>query len=241
METEEKPSDAPQDYWVTLEQQVREIVSGTMATSKAIEELPLLSDATVQFFERLTRDILETLPPSRPIACAQGCAFCCTSTEVHASALEVIGIAAHMADQFNEQETKEISQKIRETTETKGAQNKNESPPSMPCPLLKDSRCSVYPVRPFVCRGFNSYDAVDCERHKAGDAETEITGYPHQDIIAHATLRGVQRGLADCGLDGDALDLTPALAIMLETPDAALRWRAGENIFEKAHARQARK
>ena len=249
METEEKPPAGPQgepkgelkDYWHTLEQQVRGIVSEALMTSKTVEELPLLLVATVQFFERLTRDIAETLPPPQPIACAEGCAFCCTSTEVHASALEVIGIAAHMSDQFSEQDIKEITGKIRQTAETKKAQENFESPTSLPCPLLRDNACSVYPVRPFVCRGFNSYDATACERRKGGDLEAEITGYVHQDIIAQASLRGVQRSLADCGLDGDALDLTPALAIALEKPGTAERWRAGENVFEKAHAREARK
>lgn len=240
MEAKEKPQAQPDDYWVTLERQVREIVSETLATSKAVEELPLILNATVQFLEKLTRDFTETLPPHRPIVCAEGCVFCCTSIEVHASALEVIGITTHLTDHFSEPEIRALGRDIRQTAEAKKAQNGKKSPSSFPCPLLKDGKCQVYPVRPFVCRGFNSYDASACERHKGGDRDAKIDGYVHQDIIAQAALRGVQRGCADCGFDGNALDLTPALAVALETPDAFERWQAGEAVFDTAKARHAR-
>ena len=240
MEAKKNSQAQSEDYSVTLERQVREIVGETLATSEAVEELPLLLGAIVQFLERLTRDIAGTLPPRKAIACAEGCAFCCTGTEVHASALEVIGITVHLADHFSQPDLRALARNIRQAAEAKKAQYGQEKPSSFPCPLLKDNGCRIYPVRPFVCRGFNSYDATACERRKAGDGDTEILGYIHQDTVAQATLRGVQRGCADRGLDGDALDLAPALAIALEEPDVIERWRAGEAVFEPARARHAR-
>jgi len=103
---------------------------------------------------------------------------------------------------------------------------------------LVDNVCSVYPVRPLVCRGFNSYDAYACEMQKSFlQEDVTIEGYAHQGRAAQAALAGLRRGLEEGGLSGDVLDLAPALRIVLTTPNVAQRWLSSEPVFEGARAR----
>jgi len=56
-------------------------------------------------------------------------------------------------------------------------------------------------------------------------------GKPDSPGPAHLGLRA---GLAECGLASTHLELTPALRIALEAPDAAARYLAGEPVFRAA-------
>ena len=47
-------------------------------------------------------------------------------------------------------------------------------------------------------------------------------------------LDGMRAGLSESGLQGDRVELTAALRIALEVPDAAERWLAGEAVFAPA-------
>ena len=44
----------------------------------------------------------------------------------------------------------------------------------------------------------------------------------------------MRAGLAEAGLKGDLLELTAALRIAFEVPDAFERWLAGEAVFAPA-------
>ncbi len=56
---------------------------------------------------------------------------------------------------------------------------------------------------------------------------------PQYRIFSEAHL-GLRQGLSDLGLQSTHLELTAALRIALETPDATERWLAGEPIFRTA-------
>ena len=172
MEAKENSQAQSEDYSVTLELQVREIVSETLATSEAVEELPPLLGAIAQFLDRWPGDIDGSLTPHKSTRGAQGRACCWTSTEVHASALEVIGITVHLADHFSQPDLRALARNVRQAAEAKKAQYGQEKPSSFPCPLLKDNRCRIYPVRPFVCRRFNSYYPTARARRKPADGTT---------------------------------------------------------------------
>lgn len=101
----------------------------------------------------------------------------------------------------------------------------------IPCPLLVDNRCSVYPVRPIACRGWNSTDARACE---ISYDSFYVKGVPFsvtmRDLIV-AIREGLSQGAKDAGLQGDKLELISALHVALETPDVEARWVAGERVF----------
>jgi hypothetical protein len=51
--------------------------------------------------------------------------------------------------------------------------------------------------------------------------------------------RGLEAGLDEAGFDGKALDLTRALLIALDEPDAKERWLRGEPVFASAPGTRA--
>jgi hypothetical protein len=107
----------------------------------------------------------------------------------------------------------------------------------LPCPLLVDERCSVYPVRPLTCRGFNSSDARRCRQSVTERAPVELPVYQPQLNIATFVLDGLRAGLHEAGLGSELLELTAALDIALTQPSAAERWLAGETVFVVARLR----
>jgi uncharacterized protein len=232
------------DYVAPLEEKTTAIVAAALG---AVGEpgndtgLVALVDAVTGFMEELASDMARRQPPPHPIACKKGCAFCCFGAEVHASPPEVFRIADYLDERSNGRKKTALAARIADVAAAKAANRAQTTAPAVyPCPLLDAGRCGVYAVRPLVCRGFNSYDAGICERHKIGGEKVTIKGYAHQDAIAQATLRGLQRGCAEAGRVGAAVDLAPALHIALTELDARRRWIAGDDVFRTARARLKR-
>ena len=227
------------EYQAPLEKGVADIVVRALKAFDAAQRLNDLFDAAVGFVGGLMADLERTQPPPRPLACGEGCAHGCIGIEVHVSALEVLRIADHVSRTLAGSDLAELV-KATETVDAgkKSAREAGAHRRRFTCPLLVDSRCSVYGVRPFVCRGFNSYDALKCERRKRDGIESAIIeGYVHPKMVAQSALNGVRLGCIAAGLEDDVLDLAPALLIALTTPDAKERWLGGEAVFETARAR----
>jgi Fe-S-cluster containining protein len=104
----------------------------------------------------------------------------------------------------------------------------------LPCPLLVNNRCSVYPVRPLTCRGYNSSNARCCEQTVKARERVEVPVYSPQHRIATFILDGLRAGLAESGLKNELLELTAGLRIALTTPNAVDRWLVGEPTFTLA-------
>ena len=90
----------------------------------------------------------------------------------------------------------------------------------LPCALLQDRRCLAYPVRPLTCRGFNSSDARQCELFVTQGNHVKVPTYHAQIRLTTFVLDGMRAGLSEAGLKGDLLELTAALRIAFEVPDA---------------------
>jgi hypothetical protein len=103
------------------------------------------------------------------------------------------------------------------------------------CPLLEDNACSVWTVRPIVCRGVNSTDVEACIRKR----EDPINDPPIPQIVgqfyaAMYSRTGMRYGLKKHGLDSELVELIPALMIALQDPSAGDRYLSGEPIFAGA-------
>ena len=85
-----------------------------------------------------------------------------------------------------------------------------------------------------TCRGFNSRDASQCERFVKSSGRMTLPLYAPQLRLTVFVLDGMKAGLAESGLAGDHLELTAALRIALEVPDAVERFLAGEPTFAAA-------
>jgi hypothetical protein len=140
---------------------------------------------------------------------------------------EVLRIARHLRQSLTEEQLLHLSRRIDEVLDERRQGRR------VPCPLLRDECCSVYPVRPLNCWGWNSHDARRCQTYaETGHGATPV--YIPQKEIAIGVAHGVIQGLGQVGLSGQTVELLRALKIALESPDSERRYLAGERIFAPA-------
>ncbi len=164
-------------------------------------------------------------------ACQAGCAFCCYLPVVLASAAEVV----YLADWLRANCTPDELAAVRKRLKARCEQSATGSPDRkrLPCALLQDNTCMAYEARPFKCRGWNSVRLEACE-HAYGQSET-ITKVPVDTfafVMGNAVLNGLGDATQHAELDGEAYELNAALLRALDLPDATLRWRNGERLFD---------
>jgi hypothetical protein len=172
--------------------------------------------------------------PPPPSACKEGCDWCCHLT-VGAGVPEVVRVVEYLRRTLTADEFAALRERVlrldaqrQELKATAGGD------PHLPCALLADHRCTAYPVRPLMCGGFNSSDAAECERFVRSSGQTTLPLYAPQLRLAAFVLDGMTAGLSDSGLTGERVELTAALRIILEVPDAVERFLAGEPTFAAA-------
>jgi len=213
--------------------------SGRVRTCQALSGGPTLL-SIINVANRGTRIAQEALQqaaqfdPPPPSACKKGCDWCCHLT-VGASIPEIIRIAEYLRQNLTAQDFAALRQRVQRLDDERRALKAiGRSDVGLACALLVNHCCTVYPVRPLMCRGFNSSDASACERFVRSSGPTSVPLYAPQLRLAAFTLDGTLAGLSDCGLHGERVELTAALRIALEVPDAIERFLAGEPIFAAA-------
>ena len=194
--------------------------------------------------ERLQRHARRTLdgqlarirPAHAPMACARGCALCCHLRGM-APPAEVFALARYMRRELGPRGLEEAGQRIAGT-----AARLRALPPgsllatNVPCPLLVDDACSMYPARPFNCRAYHSLDYAACLESFNDPGNATLT-HPQSALVARIN-EGVQQGLHDAvrasGLDTRQYELVTALDEALSDPDAEARFLRGEPAFRTA-------
>jgi hypothetical protein len=171
-------------------------------------------------------------PPS-PSACKIGCDWCCHLT-VGAGVPEVVRIVDYLRRTLTADEFGALRERVVRLDARRQELKGSTGDPQLPCALLVDHRCTAYPVRPLMCGGFNSSDAAECERFLRSSGQTPLPLYAPQLRLAAFILDGMTAGLSDSGLTGERVELTAALHIALEVPDAVERFLAGEPTFAAA-------
>lgn len=184
----------------------------------------------------LARAAVAREPPTRPIACAKGCSFCCHS-KVILTAVEALRIAAHLRSTLDPAALAAIGARIAAVDDrTRGLTRARRFEEKIACPLLADDgSCSVHEARPLTCAGWTSLDAAACERHFGGETEgatPPVYGLGYE--ITGAILAGLALACGDAGLDGSLLELVAAVRIALERPTAGERWRRRLPVFALA-------
>jgi Fe-S-cluster containining protein len=171
-------------------------------------------------------------PPS--LACKEGCDWCCY-LRVGTAVPEVFRIAFYLRQTLSPEELRSARERIVKLDEQRRQLRASKRAEArLPCALLVDRRCSAYPVRPLTCRGFNSSDAHQCELFLKLGNKVTVPTYNAQFRLTTFVLDGMRAGVSEAGLKGDLLDLTSALRIAFEVPDAFERWLAGEPVFAPA-------
>ena len=200
-------------------------------TSQVIEFV----DNTRTDAAQIVRTMLAHYPNAPPPACRAGCAWCCYKS-IAVSAPEVLRIAAHLRTTLAPEDLAAVKQRIAELDDqTRTMSSRERAHARLPCALLADQRCTVHAVRPLTCVGWNAIDVNECKADWLDpEASDEITANVVQIEAFQAMRLGMDLGSEELGLEHDTLELTTALRIALDTPDAIERWLAGEQLFATA-------
>jgi Fe-S-cluster containining protein len=167
---------------------------------------------------------IDALASKTQHACASGCFFCCY-LPVDVLAPEAFRIAAYLKRTCSPGELATLVYRL-------GAQSQHDFG-MRPCTFLAQGRCSIYAVRPMVCRGYNSLSKERCEAFYH-DASIDLKGTKDRAAgrLAEAMEEGVIAGLKTLGLDAQWYELTSAVLRALETTNGPARWARGEAVFE---------
>lgn len=216
-----------------LREQARRAVHSAVADRPAAKDLDRLQrHARRTLDDQLARVRRAHAPP----ACARGCAMCC-HLRVMATPGEVFGLLAYMRRQLDRAGLDEVSQQISETAARLHALPRERLlSTNVPCPLLVDNACSMYPARPFNCRAYHSLDLDACLA-SFQEPDNHALTHPQSATITRIN-EGVQQGLVDglgqAGVDARQYELVTALDEALADEDAEPRFLRGEPAFHRA-------
>ena len=187
---------------------------------------------------------LRTFPARIEIACGRGCNYCCHSfvAVLPAEAFRIAdavraGQAGRARPVGQAGQGPQAGPLDSATVRERAALLYGLSPndrigAKLACPLLVDGTCSVYAMRPLVCRQATSLSLPDCIEEfegtdRGGNIEISSTHIAHASN-AHVALLGALKAV---GLSNEAFELGSIMEVVLAHADAEKRWLAGEDLF----------
>lgn len=154
--------------------------------------------------------------------CRSGCSHCCHA-RVEAMPAEVFQIAHHVSRRADAARAEVIERLLAQVAATGNALLWKHRPP---CVFLEAGLCSVYDLRPAVCRKAHSLDVRRCE---AGSAEIpEDLGLV---LDTEALIKGASGAYAQLGFEARGVELARGVLLALSDPTAEARWHKGERVF----------
>lgn len=149
------------------------------------------------------------------VACHAGCAHCCYVPRVLVTLPELARIVERVQT-WPVDRVEALKERLK--AHVLGQSSNVTSPAARPpCALLDGHRCSVYEVRPVVCRSQHAYDVQECKSLcETGAGETTQLTVVLE--VARGAVSGVVAAFREMGAHGALLDLSRALLIALENP-----------------------
>jgi Fe-S-cluster containining protein len=190
------------------------------------------------------RGDVEAAAGKRPqIACAAGCAACCTQ-QVAIAPVEAAAIALHVTRHFTDEDDAALVARLRALDAlTRGKTAIERARLRQSCAFLVENRCSIYPARPLRCRAVHSRDAGYCGWAAAHPDEAAAERKSREGAgpyvvapakIMDAALTGLARACRTLGIDAESLELTAAARIALAVPGLEEFLSSGDPVFAAA-------
>jgi len=171
------------------------------------------------------------------VACREGCSLCCASLRVDVFAHEVFLIARHVRDHFSAEEMSNLLLRLAEHSSKVSLLTPFEhATRNIPCPLLRDGRCSVYSARPHSCRRHHSTDFAACQLTFDHPTDLDIPAAHDRQLFRELT-GAMQEHIAAyeaSGFDYTIYELGTALQEALEDPSCWQHWQGHEEAFIRA-------
>ena len=156
--------------------------------------------------------------------CRAGCSHCC-NVQVEALEPEIFQIA-HELKKLPSLELTALIERLQQHAIL--AKDLSVQDHRIPCPLLKDNLCSIYPVRPAACRKVHSYDVAKCKTQAS-----EIPESLEVILKSEALMKGTAEAYRQVSLPAYGHELGQALLLALTDETAEARWYSGLAVFVK--------
>jgi len=213
--------------------QVEDLASRQLGTAKSGSDVVRGVMAVYELAQGLTDEQTRDAP-SEAVACQVGCNHCC-HLRVDTTPVEVVALASWLNEGRSAERVSDLRRHVGKTDDsTNELTDEARAAAGVACPLLSDGRCSAYEMRPLDCRGFESPNVEICMALSRNPGNLDLLLSRHRYQVLLRARLGLQAASRDLGLEYQTVELTAALRIALDIPDAAERWASGEVLFEGA-------
>jgi len=154
------------------------------------------------------------------VACGPGCAHCC-AVNVAVLQPEAVTIVAFLERKLSASQLAELGEQIDELLACIGGlDDEGRIWRNRPCALLDAAgNCSVYPVRPLLCRGMTSIDPETCRQAidllPMGEAPA-VTVNLFQSFLYNQAFLALARAMENAGLPSSSREMTAAMKSLLD-------------------------
>jgi Fe-S-cluster containining protein len=211
----------------------RDAARERVARGGTAEDVAALTLAAAEHLEPLVAELVRERPP----ACRAGCSRCCHGLKIEASAPEAVAIAEYLRGLAPEELAETRAQLAEEAEYARSLDADARWREQVPCAFLDDEagQCVIYDVRPLTCRAHTSLSLAQCEA-AARDPErrTPIDKHAAPAAVFGLAKSAITVACAEANRDARSFELTNAVAIALNEPNAAERWARGEPVFDAA-------
>lgn len=210
----------------------RDLTGDALRASAGAESVIAAAADVAAFTDDAMKIVREDYRP--PLKCQKACSYCCRKPGVLIAVPELVRILDYVQQHFDEGMAAALRDRAaRYAAQVDGRDLHQPRSESVPCPLLVDDLCSVYEVRPLVCRSYNSTSAEACRRAHDNPAVLVPIFAPLKDVTDGATVGMAQR-LRESGLSEAMVDLGTALHLALSADSDRESILAGGLGLERA-------
>lgn len=205
-------------------------------TNGAHQDTILVAIQAVMVFVQEIIEQLEASGQSPAVSCGSGCSFCCHSL-IQVIPAEALLIESFIKSHFIDSDIRVLKEKIngyQSLVDGKSFEKRVLIKDQIPCIFLKNNICRIYPVRPFICRAWNSLDRTACQAaFRSEDHNSEIEASPARNFIFGTAREIFQEMDSQMGLKTGLYNLPDAILDCLSHTDSLRRWCISEPVFTR--------
>lgn len=188
----------------------------------AVNHLGANRSIAVEFIANLHRAV-DKVVQQQYTECRPGCACCC-SVRVEAAEPEVFRIAREVK-KLPVSRVEALVERLQKFAATADGASR------IDCAFLDDHLCSIYEVRPAVCRRAHSLSAESCKNYAP-----EIPQSLEMLLRADALMKGTSAAYRQVGLHATGHELCRAVLLVLTDETVEAKWCNGEPAFPEGPA-----
>ena len=194
--------------------------------------LPVFQEV-LEFSDSIVQN-LEKNGQSPKVACQSGCNYCCHS-QVNIIPIEALLISAFIKTDFTFTEVSALNTEISQIlllTAGKTLEQLYALKDDLPCLFLKKGKCSIYKMRPSICRSWSSFDSISCKAaYDSVDYRSPVIGSPARNYV-FGTTRALFGQLSEAfSLQSETLLLPKAMSDCLNNDNPIGLWKKGYDVF----------